>query len=107
MININLHGGIKKLIGISNLKLDEESSNIKRIISYLENKYCLNNKINENDFLIAINGVEYSLLGGLNAKVSSGDIVTILSVVHGGWIFILEWLRFCFILWCLNDYRNF
>jgi molybdopterin converting factor small subunit len=84
LIDINLHGGIKKLIGSSNLKLDEKSSNIKRIISYLEDNYCLNNKINENDFLIAINGIEYSLLGGLNAKVLSGDIVTILSVVHGG-----------------------
>ena len=89
MIDINLHGGIKKLIGSSNLKLDEESSNIKRIISYLEDNYCLNNKINENDFLIAINGVEYSLLGGLNAKVLSGDIVTILSVVHGGLLFFI------------------
>ena len=95
MIDINLHGGIKKLIGSSNLKLDEESSNIKRIISYLENNYCLNNKINENDFLIAVNGIEYSLLGGTNAKVSSGDVVTILSVVHGGWKSILEsiWLH--------------
>jgi molybdopterin converting factor small subunit len=84
LIDINLHGSIKKLIGSSNLKLDEESSNIERIILYLENKYCLNNKIHEHDFLIAINGIEYSLLGGSNAKVSSGDIVTILSVVHGG-----------------------
>ena len=84
MINIHLHGGIKKLIGSSNLKLDEESSNIQKIILYLENNYCLNNKINENDFLITVNGIEYSLLGGTNAKVSSGDVVTILSVVHGG-----------------------
>jgi hypothetical protein len=34
--------------------------------------------------MIAIYGIESSLLGGYNAKVSSGDIVTILSVVHGG-----------------------
>jgi molybdopterin converting factor small subunit len=84
MIEINLLGGIKKLVGHSNLKINEESSSVDGIISYLENNYYSNNTINKNDIMIAINGIESSLLGGYNAKVSSGDIVTILSVVHGG-----------------------
>jgi molybdopterin converting factor small subunit len=84
MIEINLLGGIKKLVGRSNLKINEESSSVKGIISYLENNYYSNNTINRNDIMIAINGIESSLLGGYNAKISSGDIVTILSVVHGG-----------------------
>jgi molybdopterin converting factor small subunit len=84
MIEINLLGGIKKLVGHSNLKLNEESSSVKGIISYLENNYYSNNAINKDDIMIAINGIESSLLGGYNAKISSGDIVTILSVVHGG-----------------------
>lgn len=77
-------GGIKKLVGQSNLQINEESANVKGIISYLESNYYSNNRINENDIMVAINGVESSLLGGYNAKVSSGDVVTILSVVHGG-----------------------
>ena len=84
MIKINLLGSIKKLIGQSNLQLNEESSNVQGIISYLENNYNSNNKINENDIMVAINGIESSLLGGYNAKISSGDVVTILSIVHGG-----------------------
>ena len=84
MIEINLLGGIKKLVGHSNLKMNEDSSSVKRIISYLENNYYPNNAINKNDIMIAINGIESSLLGGYNAKISSGDTVTILSVVHGG-----------------------
>jgi molybdopterin synthase sulfur carrier subunit len=84
MIEINLLGGIKKLVGHSNLKINEESSNVKGVISYLENNYYSNNTINKNDIMIAINGIESSLLGGYDAKISSGDIVTILSVVHGG-----------------------
>jgi sulfur-carrier protein len=85
LISINLLGSIKKLIGHSNLQINEEESvNVKEIISYLENNYYSNNKINENEILVAINGIESSLLGGHNAKISSGDIVTILSVVHGG-----------------------
>ena len=85
MISINLLGSIKKLIGHSNLQINEEElANVKGIISYLENNYYSNNKINENEILVAINGIESSLLGGHNAKISSGDVVTILSIVHGG-----------------------
>jgi molybdopterin converting factor small subunit len=79
-----LHGGIKKIIGYADLQLDEDLLSIKDLISYLENTFCSNNKIDESSILVAINGIEYSLLGGTNAKVSSGDTVTILSVVHGG-----------------------
>lgn len=85
LISINLLGSIKKLIGHSNLQINEEElANVKGIISYLENNYYSNNKINENEILVAINGIESSLLGGHNAKISSGDVVTILSIVHGG-----------------------
>jgi sulfur-carrier protein len=85
LISINLLGSIKKLIGHSNLQINEEElANVNGIISYLENKYYSNNKINENEILVAINGIESSLLGGHNAKISSGDVVTILSIVHGG-----------------------
>lgn len=85
LISINLLGSIKKLIGHSNLQINEEElANVNGIISYLENNYYSNNKINENEILVAINGIESSLLGGHNAKISSGDVVTILSIVHGG-----------------------
>jgi molybdopterin synthase sulfur carrier subunit len=85
LISINLLGSIKKLIGHSNLQINEEElANVNGIISYLENNYYSNNKINENEILVAINGIEFSLLGGHNAKISSGDVVTILSIVHGG-----------------------
>ncbi len=84
MIKISLLGSIKKLIGRPNLQLNEESTSINGIISYLESNYYSNNRIKENDIMVAINGIESSVLGGYNAKVSSGDTVTILSIVHGG-----------------------
>jgi len=77
-------GGIKKSIGQSNLQINEESASINGIISYLESNYYSNNKINERDIMVAINGIESSVLGGYNTRVSSGDTVTILSIVHGG-----------------------
>ena len=77
-------GGIKKSIGQSKLQINEESASINGIISYLESNYYSNNKINEREILVVINWIESSVLGGYNAKVSSGDTVTILSIVHGG-----------------------
>ena len=79
-----MHGGIKKIIGYADLHIDEDLLSLKDVFSYLENNFCSNNKIDESSILVAINGIEYSLLGGTNAKVSSGDTVTILSIVHGG-----------------------
>ncbi len=83
MIQINLLGGVKKLIGQPTLHVYEELYDIKGLLSYLENKYY-SYKPKDSDILIAINGIEFSILGGYSAKITSGDIVTILSVVHGG-----------------------
>jgi molybdopterin converting factor small subunit len=54
------------------------------MLALLEKEYDLKNKIKGDEIMIAINGVESSVLGGRDARISSGDIVTILSVVHGG-----------------------
>ena len=83
MIQINFLGGVKKLIGQPTLCVYEELHDIRELLSYLENRYY-SYKPKDSDILIAINGIEFSLLGGYSAKVTSGDIVTILSVVHGG-----------------------
>ena len=56
------------------------------MLALLEKDYNLENKIKESEIMIAINGVESSVLGGRGARISSGDAVTILSVVHGGWL---------------------
>ena len=84
MIKINLLGGIKKSIGQSKLQINEEYASINGIITYFEINYYSNNKINERDIMVSINGIESSVLCGYSAKVSSGDTVTILSIVHGG-----------------------
>jgi len=39
---------------------------------------------NSNNLLIAINGVESSVLSGNDTLVQTGDKVTIVPVVHGG-----------------------
>jgi molybdopterin synthase sulfur carrier subunit len=81
---VDLRGGIKKKIGVSQLNLEEEEISISDMISYLEKTYGMNQKHMEKEIMIVINGVDASVLGGKNARICSGDIVTLLSVVHGG-----------------------
>lgn len=40
--------------------------------------------INFDNIIIAVNGVDCSILGGTNAIAKAGDEVTIVTAVHGG-----------------------
>jgi len=84
LITVDLRGGIRKSIGFPQLSLEEDGISIDDMIDYIENKYGLSGEIKKNDIMVAINGVDSSILGGGQAKITSGDVVTILTVVHGG-----------------------
>ncbi len=84
MITVDLLGGIRKTAGFSTVNINVTNSSINEILALLEKEYDLKNKIKEDEIMIAINGVESSVLGGRGAKILSGDTITILSVVHGG-----------------------
>ncbi len=77
-------GGIRKAAGFSTVNINVTNSSVNELLTLLEREYDLENKIKEDEIMIAINGVESSVMGGRGAKISSGDTVTILSVVHGG-----------------------
>ena len=84
MITVDLVGGIRKAAGFSTVNINVTNSSINELLTLLEREYDLENKVKEDEIMIAINGVESSVIGGRGAKISSGDTVTILSVVHGG-----------------------
>lgn len=84
MITVDLVGGIRKAAGFSTVNINVTNSSINELLTLLVREYDLENKIKEDEIMIAINGVESSVMGGRGAKISSGDTVTILSVVHGG-----------------------
>ena len=77
-------GGIRKAAGFSTVNINVTNSSVNELLTLLEREYDLENKIKEDEIMIAINGIESSVIGGRGAKISSGDTVTILSVVHGG-----------------------
>lgn len=41
-------------------------------------------KLNFDNIIIAVNGVDCSILGGMDASAKEGDEVTVVSIVHGG-----------------------
>ncbi len=84
MIIVDLRGGIRKSVGYPQLRVEEDGITIDDMIDYIENRYELSGEIKKNEIIVAINGVDSSILGGGRAKITSGDIVTILTVVHGG-----------------------
>jgi sulfur-carrier protein len=84
LITVDLVGGIRKAAGFSTVNINVTNSSINELLTLLVREYDLENKIKEDEIMIAINGVESSVIGGRGAKISSGDTVTILSVVHGG-----------------------
>jgi molybdopterin converting factor small subunit len=84
LITVDLRGGIRKSVGLPQIHLEIERINLDEIITYLAKRYSLSHEIKNNEIMVAINGIDSSILGGGQARISSGDIVTILTVVHGG-----------------------
>lgn len=84
MIKVNLLGGAKKIVGKSCIEIHTDSTNIKKILSNLTDLSEDSKKILNNNVIIAINGVDSSVLNGQETEVKSGDIVTIVTIVHGG-----------------------
>ena len=84
MITVDLRGGIRKSVGLSQINLEKERISLDEMISYLAKEYNLIHEIKKNEIMVAINGVDSSILGGGQARILSGDVVTILTIVHGG-----------------------
>jgi sulfur-carrier protein len=92
LITINLLGGARKAIGKSSVVLDKHSTSIQEILKFLKESAVatprsperLKTALDYNSILITINGVESTILGGTDTSIQSGDVVTIVTVVHGG-----------------------
>jgi sulfur-carrier protein len=84
MIIINLLGAAKKIIGESTINLEKDSTNLKELLEFLKSKSNRSTSLDTENILIAINGVESSSLCGNDTVVRCGDVVTVVTVVHGG-----------------------
>ena len=84
MITINILGGAKKIVGTSSLEFNRSNASISEILAFLQENVAEPKILSVNNILIAVNGVESSALSGNETVAKTGDVITIVSVVHGG-----------------------
>jgi molybdopterin converting factor small subunit len=77
-------GGVKKLIGEDLICITEPIVKVSYIMDLLRKNATEPAKLNFDNIIIAVNGVDCSILGGKAASAKDGDEVTVVSIVHGG-----------------------
>lgn len=85
MITIRLLGGAKKAVGgKASLELEKSDASVLEILRFLQDLAVEPRLLRRENLIIAINGADSSALSGKDPVAKSGDVVTIVTVVHGG-----------------------
>ncbi|AJW70146.1 KEOPS complex subunit Cgi121 [Nitrosopumilus adriaticus] len=85
MITVKLVGGAKKSFLTENLQIDKSDISIKELLKLLlELKPDDSPKLDIENILIAINGVDSSAMDGESTIIKNNDLVSIIPVIHGG-----------------------
>lgn len=84
LITINMFGGAKKIVGTSSLVFNRSIASISEILEFIQKNTVESKILDVNNILIAVNGIESSALSGNDTIAKTGDVITIVSVVHGG-----------------------
>jgi molybdopterin synthase sulfur carrier subunit len=84
LITLKLLGGVKFAMGKTSLVIDKSQSTVKEIIEELKNQSRNTKILNEQNLIITVNGVDSSVTGGKETVIKSGDILTIVTIIHGG-----------------------
>ena len=64
--------------------INKSQATIKEIIEELKNESRHTKILNEQNLIITVNGVDSSITGGKETVIKSGDILTIVTIIHGG-----------------------
>jgi MoaD family protein len=92
-LNIKFVGALRHLSGKNSLTLDiQQDETIKSVVDAISQQIpALKHTFTDADLndsrsnsLVLVNGVEISVLDGYETKVSDGDEVVFVPVVHGG-----------------------
>ena len=84
MITLKLLGGVKFAMGKTSMVINKSQSTVKEIIEELKNESRHTKILNEQNLIITVNGVDSSITGGKETVIKSGDILTIVTIIHGG-----------------------
>jgi len=84
MIIVKLLGGARRAIGKDRVEIEKKDAKLYDVVRMLHSMSSNSSIFNSGNLLILVNGVESSMLGGLDASVNDGDVISIVTVVHGG-----------------------
>ncbi len=85
MIMIKLVGGAKKSFSTEKLKIEKSDISIQDLLDLLlELKPSNTPKLDVENILIAINGIDSSAIDGKMTKIKNNDVVSIIPIIHGG-----------------------
>jgi molybdopterin converting factor small subunit len=77
-------GGVKKIIGEDSICIRQPLVKVSYVMDLLRRNATEPAKLDFDNIIIAVNGVDCSILGGMDASAKEGDEVTVVSIVHGG-----------------------
>ena len=85
MNKVKLFGNISKINNKNNLTVDFKNLNIYEMLDKLSEILNLEKSfLNNENLLIAINNVEISALNEKKTVIETGDLISIISINHGG-----------------------
>jgi tRNA threonylcarbamoyladenosine modification (KEOPS) complex Cgi121 subunit/molybdopterin converting factor small subunit len=85
MITVKLLGGARKSFSSDKLEIPSDDITIAVLFDHLQKSIPVNlPKLDPDNILVAVNGVDSSALQGKGTLLQNGDIVSIIPLVHGG-----------------------
>lgn len=85
MIQVKLLGGAKKSLSTDKITIDEDNLTVQELLDIIQKSKPKDTpELDENNLLIAVNGVDSSALDGKITKLKNNDVVSIIPVIHGG-----------------------
>jgi len=77
-------GGVKKIVGQELICITEPVVKVSYIMDLLRKNAAEHARLNLDNVVISVNGVDCSILGGTDALAKEGDEITVVTIVHGG-----------------------
>ncbi len=84
MITLKLLGGVKFAVGKDSVVIDKSQSTVKEIIEELKNEAIEPKILHEKNLMVSVNGIDSSVTGGKETVIKTGDVITIVTIIHGG-----------------------
>jgi molybdopterin synthase sulfur carrier subunit len=84
LITLKLLGGVKFAVGKNSVVIDKSQSTVKEIIEELKNEALEPKILNEKNLMVSVNGIDSSVTGGKETIIKTGDVITIVTIIHGG-----------------------